>query len=336
MMNKLFFRLGVCSSETDFQSIADLINTCSIKDDIKDRVSAKEMQEHYAFPQFDLAHDLRLWRDNNDLLVAIAEFWYSPLQTNETHQVQGGLIFEIHPQVRNQGLESKIVAWAEQRLREVGQGISLPLVLDSRCQDKVIERREILVQFGFVPERYFLDLKRSLHEPIPEYTIPVGWKIRKVDPKNDGAAWVEMFNQSFVDFWEHSPLTLENFNYDTSLSNYDRDLDFVIETETGKLVTFCAMNINVENNRHSGKKEGEVCLVGTRRGYRRRGSARSLLLFGLERLQSMGMEIATIGGVDSQNPSGALTLYKSVGFTEDSRKTTYRKKLLADYSKHGA
>ena len=202
-------------------------------------------------------------------------------------------------------------------------------MLDTPVDDKAAKRGAILARFGFVPERHLLNLKRSLHEPFRKQPIPAGWKIRTVDPKTDGSAWVEMFNQSFVDFWEHSPLTLENFDRDTSLSDYDQDLDFVIETETGELVTFCALNINVKNNQHTGRKEGQVCLLGTRRGYRRRGLARSLLMFGLERLRSMGMKIATIGDVDSQNPSGALTLYKSVGFTEDSQKTVYRKKLEA-------
>ncbi|MEM7795965.1 MAG: GNAT family N-acetyltransferase, partial [Cyanobacteria bacterium P01_C01_bin.118] len=117
------------------------------------------------------------------------------------------------------------------------------------------------------------------------------------------------------------------YHYYTSFADYNPALDLVIETETGELVTFCYSNIDAERNQRLGLKEGHVCLLGTRRGYRRQGLARMLLAAGLQRLQSMGMETATIG-VDGQNPNGAVGLYQSVGFTNHLSSTVYRKEVM--------
>ena len=135
-----------------------------------------------------------------------------------------------------------------------------------------------------------------------------------------------MFNQSFVDHWNHHPMTLEDYHYYSTLSDYDPTLDLVIETQAGELVTFCYSLIDSEYNTRLGLKQGHVCLLGTRRGYRRRGLARTLLLAGLKQLQSAGMETATIG-VDGQNPNGAVALYSSVGFSEEFRSTVFWKTL---------
>lgn len=88
-------------------------------------------------------------------------------------------------------------------------------------------------------------------------------------------------------------------------------------------------SIDPEYNERLGRKEGHICLLGTRRGYRRQGLARALLSAGLRRLKAEGMETATIG-VDSQNPTGAVSLYQSVGFAEDFRSTVFRKAVAPD------
>ncbi|NEQ54394.1 MAG: GNAT family N-acetyltransferase [Leptolyngbya sp. SIO3F4] len=318
------FRPCTYSSEADFDAIANLINTCREADDIDIRISITDVREDYANPRFDITRDLQLWRDGNGELVAIAEFWHSP-QPEQT-EVLGSFYFDVHPHVRGDGLEDSAMAWAEQRLRETGQDLSLPLVLHTGCRDKLTEHRKLLARFGFTPERYFFQLKRSLQEEILELPVPAGWKVRTVDAKSDAEVWVEMFNQSFVDHWNHTPMTVEEFHYYSSFSDHNPDLDLVLETPEGNLVTFCYSSIDTERNERLGQKEGHVCLLGTRRGYRRQGLARALLTEGLKLLKTMGMETATIG-VDGQNPSGAVALYKSVGFTEDFRSTVYRKEV---------
>jgi ribosomal protein S18 acetylase RimI-like enzyme len=49
-----------------------------------------------------------------------------------------------------------------------------------------------------------------------------------------------------------------------------------------------------------------------------------MLLAGMRWLKAQGMDTATLG-VDAENPSGALRLYESVGFTVRHKTAMYRK-----------
>lgn len=321
MATVLTFRPYPYRGDADLSAIAQLINTCRAADSLESRTSVTKLRDDFSTPRFDINRDLRLWRTPDDELMAVAALW----QLTPHEERLGILSFDIHPQVRSWGLEREVVAWAESRLRELGQGCPLPLVLHSGCRDALESWQEMLMQCGFAPERYFFQLQRSLAEPIPAPSLPPGWQIRSVTDQ-DAAAWVETFNHTFVDHWNHHPVTVEDFHHYRTMSDYDPNLDLVIETPEGQLATFCSSEIDSERNARLGCLEGHVCLLGTRRGYRRRGLARSLLLDSLRRLQAMGIETATIG-VDAQNPSGALGLYESVGFERRRRSTIFRKRV---------
>ncbi|WP_371357296.1 GNAT family N-acetyltransferase [Hydrocoleum sp. CS-953] len=56
-----------------------------------------------------------------------------------------------------------------------------------------------------------------------------------------------------------------------------------------------------------------MVILGTRRGFRKRGLGKAMLLSGMQRLRDVGMDKALLG-VDAENPSGATRLYESVGF----------------------
>jgi mycothiol synthase len=240
--------------------------------------------------------------------------------------VQGYLSVKVHPDWRYQGLEEQIIAWAEARLLKAAQGLNLPVQMDLGCYDSQTELIDLSQRQGFSPTRYFFRMTRSLAEPIPEPVLPEGFTVRTVDANQDAEAWVEMFNQSFVDHWDHRDLTLKEFHHFCSLSFYRAELNLVAIAPDGTLAAFCESTIHPEDNLRSGRQEGWVGVLGTRRGFRRRGLGRAMLLAGLQVLKDAGMETAILG-VDADNPSGALGLYQSVGFRQLRRSIVLRQQL---------
>jgi mycothiol synthase len=71
-------------------------------------------------------------------------------------------------------------------------------------------------------------------------------------------------------------------------------------------------------------RRGWLERISVRRPWRRNGVARALIVDALRRLRDADMDEAMLG-VDSQNPTGALQLYESLGFEVKDRGTTYRK-----------
>ena len=82
----------------------------------------------------------------------------------------------------------------------------------------------------------------------------------------------------------------------------------------GTVAAICFCNIDPEENARNGSNAGSVHILGTRRGYRKIGLGRAILLSGLRRLRDDGVDTARLN-VDAENPTGALRLYESVGFS---------------------
>lgn len=306
--------------EADLTAIATLANLCYKADQIDAYMVVSDLREMFNAPNFDVQRDLKLWEDEQGCLVATASLWHP--EPSETFSC--GVGFSIHPDVRNSGVEAQIIQWAEARSQEMSQGFEGVVKLRSAARSHLRDRFAMLEQHGFSWCRTFKRLSRSLAEPIPTGALPEGFTIRSVNPEQDGAAWVEMFNQTFVDHWDHHPMTVERFNYHSSLSTYDPGLDLVAIAPDGTMVAFCYSLIDAEENAQLKRRQGWVGLLGTRRGYRRLGLGRAILLEGLRRLQTAEMETALIG-VDSENPNQAYRLYEDIGFQLLSESMIYTK-----------
>ena len=80
-----------------------------------------------------------------------------------------------------------------------------------------------------------------------------------------------------------------------------------------------------QNERYR-RRRGHTNDIFVRRPWRRRGLARSLLVQSIEMFREMGMEETALG-VDTQNPSGALNLYESVGYRMTRQHTFFNKRM---------
>ena len=138
--------------------------------------------------------------------------------------------------------------------------------------------------------------------------------------------WVDMFNWSFIDHWNHHPLNLENHRHWLASPKYKADRDLVALAPDGTYAAFCFCWIDPDDNARNNRKEGWIDILGTRRGYRKIGLGTAMLLKGMRLLKDEGMDTAVLG-VDAENPSGALRLYESVGFANVRTSVTYSKDL---------
>src|SRR4051812_27268461 len=71
---------------------------------------------------------------------------------------------------------------------------------------------------------------------------------------------------------------------------------------------------------------GWVETLAVRRAWRRRGVGRALLLHSFRELRRLGRTAVGLS-VDSENPTGAVRLYESVGMRAVSRRVHYEKRL---------
>lgn len=296
-------------SETDLQSISDLLKACEAVDKLNQEASVAELRQASDDPSLDKARDVRLWEDPEGKLIGIGHLEIS----TSDEIVNGFLSCRVHPTARCGNLERQIIAWGEERMREVQQERGVRVKLSAEARDDKADFIALLESSGFKSERYLLTMRRSLKEPIPEPQLPANFTLRQVRDQQDAEAWVEMHNQSFIDTWNYHKLTIEHYKYLRNHPTYRPDLDLVVIAPDGTFAACCKCIINLESNTRNRHNEGWIDELGTRRGFRRIGLGRAMLLFTMRQLQAAGIDIVKLS-VDFNNPNGALQLYESVGF----------------------
>ncbi|MFN6571971.1 GNAT family N-acetyltransferase [Dendronalium sp. ChiSLP03b] len=295
--------------ETDLQAISELLNACEAVDQLDQGVSVSELRQISDDPSLDKMRDIRLWEDANGKLIGIGHLWIP----TSGKVINGFLSCHVAPRARNENLERHIITWGKERMREVKQERGLNATLCASAHDQNANFIAPLESSGFKSDRYVLTMRRTLKESIPEPQLPTSFTLRQVKTGQDAKAWVEMYNQSFIDHPNHRDLEVEHYKNHWSNHTYRPDLDLVAIAPDGTFAAFCECKINLENNTHTGRNQGWILKLGTRRGFRRIGLGRAMLLSGMRQLQAAGMDIIKLS-VDLNNPNGALQLYESVGF----------------------
>lgn len=316
------FTARTYAGETDLLAIVELINTCNAIDHLDHVVTVAELQHDLDNPDPDPVDERRLWTDATGRLIGYSRL---RLLSATTTAQEGFFNLKVHPEARYQGVEDQILSWVETTLRHVERSPNLPLYLRIGLRESQTEQRAWLEQHGFSVVRCFYRMARSLAEPIPSPQFPVGFTVRSLQPE-DVPAWVEMFNQTFIDHWNHHPVAVERRQQWLTHPTYDPELDQVAIAPDGTFAAFCFSLIEPEDNRWTGRQEGWIGDLGTRRGFRRLGLGRAMLLTGMHQLKAKGMDTALLG-VDSENPSGALKLYESEGFRRQWSNLAYCREL---------
>ena len=315
------FNARSIASEKDLEAIADLFNTCETVEQHEAGTSVSELRHRFNHPLLDQARDLRLWEEPNGRLIGFGQ-----LSIEEVNN--GVLEFRVYPSARGGDLETQIIAWGEKRMREVAPEHSLCSKLRSNTRADQTDRIVLLEAHDFKIDRYFFRMVRSLAEPLPEPQLPTGFTLRQFQGEQESEAMVVLFNQTFIDHWNHHDLTVEQFKYYLSDSNpnYRPEFALIAIALDGTYAAFCYCEINPEENKRNGRNEGWIGVLGTRRGFRGRGLGRAMLISGLQQLKAAGVDTAKLI-VDAENSSGALRLYESVGFRKVHTQIIYVKDL---------
>jgi ribosomal protein S18 acetylase RimI-like enzyme len=251
---------------------------------------------------------IRLWHDDESKLVGYAVLGEDP-----------SFDCQVLPEVEWRGIETEAMAWAETRLSELrkrdAQGWGGMLVSGAR-QDAA-KRIAFLEQHGFRRSEYAeVNMLRALDEPIPEPVLPSGCQVRAVDEANEiskrAAAQREVWHP-----WSVGRVSDDDYARLMRLPGYDRELDVVAVTPDGVIAAYVNGWIDPLN------RIGDFGPVGALPAYRRQGLTRAVLLAGLRRMQTLGMERGCVSTGVSNTP--AIRLYESIGFKVVNKYLDYMK-----------
>jgi len=221
----------------------------------------------------------------------------------------------VHPEHRRRGLATKLLWHATKRARELG----VKLVHVNVAENNVVAGR-VLSRLGFSPVRRFLELKLNIADVCGLDIDPAatGCRCLQLNEKNK---LTQLQNCAFADTWGYNPNTIEEITFQTSLSNLSLH-DIMLIHEGDKAIGYCWVGTTFENGVPSARV-GRILMLGVVPNYRGKGIGKKLVLAGITRLKSKGLQVAELT-VDSENKA-ACALYKSLGFEVQTSTLWYEK-----------
>jgi ribosomal protein S18 acetylase RimI-like enzyme len=177
---------------------------------------------------------------------------------------------------------------------------------------------------GYKPIRYGFEMKRDLSEPLPEAPMPEGLEVRPVEDDQIRTIF-DAANEAFRDHWGYREDSWEEFQGWMKDPTFNPEIWKIAwdgDRVAGIVMNFVNENENEEYNRKRGYTEN----ISVGRPWRKRGLAKSLIVQSMQMFKEMGFTETALG-VDAENTSGALHLYKGLGYKVTKKATTYRKEM---------
>ncbi len=211
----------------------------------------------------------------------------------------------------------RLLAEVERRAEQLGSdGARIRAFANERDDDY----RAALSRHGFGIVRSSFTMEIELETPADDPVWPSGLASRPFREGEERAVY-GAYVEAFADHWGFVP---ESF-VDWCTWNFgpDRGTSLWRLVEDGGEVAALCMSTP---SRGGDETLGWVNVLAVRRPWRRRGLGRALLLESFGLFRSLGRLRAGLG-VDSENTTGALALYESVGMRATSRSDTWERVL---------
>jgi ribosomal protein S18 acetylase RimI-like enzyme len=131
----------------------------------------------------------------------------------------------------------------------------------------------------------------------------------------------EAHMEAFADHWGFERQPYEDFRVE-AVDAVDFRADLTLVALDGEQVAGYVISYDGADGRHW------VGIVGTRRPWRRRGVAGALVALSMRAAAATDRTVSVLG-VDTDSPTGAVSVYERVGFTVRSRSISYERHLPA-------
>jgi ribosomal protein S18 acetylase RimI-like enzyme len=232
----------------------------------------------------------------------------------------------VDPQWQRRGVGSALLQWLEARTRQrfaedagkakegsVGNKQPVPPRLRIFIEQKQQHQVALLEESGYEVVRYYNEMHRPLSAPLPEAPLAHGLELVPMEPGLSEAVRLA-HNQVFADHWGSEPRDEEGWGFVVNDPLARPDLSAVaLESSTGEVVGYQLASHDPETAVTRGFTEGYTDLLGVRKEFRGRGIAQALLADAMRRFAAAGMDKASLD-VDSDNPTGAMALYRKMGY----------------------
>lgn len=234
------------------------------------------------------------------------------LESADRCYVNGG----VHPDFRGKSVGRQLLQWSIEHSKMLLRTCSSSygqVIRVSRDKNDLLSAR-LFNRFGFYPIRWFEDLARPLLDLPPLIKTP---KFHVEMWPNDDLSIVELLdlkNSAFKDHWSSTDWSLKRWLDYLKSQSSRLDLSLIAkDVVTNQAVGFLLTFEEKYDDKILGSSVAMIEKIATLKSWRRQGVATALICNALISYSREGFSHSVIG-VDSESPSGANLLYRSLGF----------------------
>ncbi|MEW6717797.1 MAG: GNAT family N-acetyltransferase [Chloroflexota bacterium] len=290
----------------------------------EDEAPPDVIRNEWESPGFNPATDIRLVFSKGGTAVGYVEVW-----TTSDPPVHPWVWWCVHPEHLGNGIGDYLLNWAEGRARQ-----AIPkcppetrVAYRSGAHIALIPSKKVMEAHGMVLIRHSFHMLIEMESPPPKPIWPEGITLGvyhpdHIDPADIYRANVEAFRDHFGFIEQPFKEGFERFmHFMTGDESYDPNLWF-LAMDGDQIVGIC---LNRKTSFES-PDVGWVSTLGVLRPWRRRGIALGLLRHSFGEFYHRGKRKVALG-VDAENLTGALDLYKKTGMHIHRQFDLYEKEL---------
>jgi len=287
------------------------------------------IRNEWVSPGFNPETDIRLIFSPDQELIGYIELWDSA-----NPPVHPWIWWCVHPDHTNNGVGSKLLSWAETRARKAIDRCpeNARVAFRSGADQSISVAQKTMEEYGMDLIRHSFEMRIDMKVAPPEPQWPDGIRLKVFDRENDDL--LDVYQADIAAFQDHFGFVETPFeegykrfeHFMTHEDFYVPGLWFLAMAEDleGKEVIagFCL------NRKHSYEDTsvGWVSSLGVLRPWRQRGIGLAMLRHAFGDYYRRGFRKVGLG-VDAENLTGALNLYKKAGMHVHRRFDLYEKEL---------
>lgn len=295
----------------DLDDVVTLLDAWELEYFGASETTRSDLQFEWAAAWFDVERDARMIHAADGTLVAYAQ--HSTPDRAQRFEGFG----PVDPRSEGRGLGSAILDWVEaQTLSELQPGSETRLWNSAPAGN--VSAIRLLEGYGYQPIRTFEQMTIDLDPSFDAGPVPDGVTIRRHVAGVDGPAVFAVMDAAFATHFGYFEESFEEWwAQQQADETWDPTLGLVAELE-GQIVG--ASNNGVIDG------TGHVFELGVHPERQGRGIGRALLRHSLAMFAARGILIGRLG-VDTENVTGALELYRSVGMVPYRERLVFEKRI---------
>jgi mycothiol synthase len=307
-------------TEADVDAVAGLMAAAEAADRTGEHYDAEDLREDLTSPMTDPTTDWELAEVAGAVVAQQRLYPRAAEGGSQSISIDG----VVHPDHRGQGLAGLMVPRMVARARAYAAERDVRPVLTATAPDDVPGAAEVLESVGLAAHRWTFVMVADLTDGVPPPPpVPDGYRLETWEGIDHDEIRA-VHNRTFVGHpgfaaWD-GPMWRQLVS---EARSYRPAVSLLLRDDAGAVAAYVQTAEYEAVEAATGRRESYVAKVGTTPEHRRRGLAGVLLRHAMQRYAAAGYVGASLD-VDSENPTGANSIYEGAGFEVIRRWTNFR------------